>query len=57
MIRTEKLTTISKIFNMKSYSAVSSVVQRVATLRKKDKNIRKDIDAIIEKIYKSQLKI
>ena len=57
MIRTEKLTNISVMFNMRSYSAVSSVIQRVATLRKKDKNIRKDIDLIIKRLGKSQLKI
>lgn len=57
LLRTEKLTAISDMFNMQSYSAVSSVIQRVGALRKKDKNIRKDIDIIIKNISKGQLKI
>ncbi len=57
MMRTERLTTIYEMFNMNSYSAVSSVIQRVGALRKKDKNMRKDIDLLIEKLNKGQVKI
>jgi chromosomal replication initiation ATPase DnaA len=57
MIRTERLTTIAEMFNMNSYCAASTVIQRVGVLRKKDKKIRRDTDALIEKLCKSQLKI
>jgi putative transposase len=56
-IRNERLTTISGMFNMNTYSSVSSVIQRVGTLRGKNKKIRRDIDLIMKKLHKSQLKI
>ena len=56
-MRSEQLLKIAEIFNIKGYSTVSSTIQRVGDLRKKDKKIRTDIDSIIKKIYKSQMKI
>ncbi len=56
MVGTERVATIAEMFNMNSFSAVSTVIQRVGTLRKKDKTIRRDIDLLIERPNKSQLK-
>ncbi|MEA1966734.1 MAG: helix-turn-helix domain-containing protein [Thermodesulfobacteriota bacterium] len=56
-MRTDLLTVIAKRFNINCYSTVSTIVQRVGSLRKKDKNIQKEIDIIIKKLNKSQLKI
>jgi len=55
-MRSEQLLKIAEIFNIKGYSTVSSAIQRVGDLRKKDKKIRKEIDSIIKKIYKGQMK-
>ena len=49
-MRSKQLLKIAEIFNIKGYSTISSAIQRVGYLGKKDKEIRKDIDSII-KIY------
>ena len=56
-MRSERLLKIAEIFNIKGYSTVSNAIQRVRALRKKNKKICKEIDSIIKKIYKSQMKI
>jgi chromosomal replication initiation ATPase DnaA len=48
-MRSEQLLKIAAIFNIKGYSTVSSAIQRVGDLRKKDEKIRKEIDSIIKK--------
>ncbi len=53
----EKLTEISDKFNMNTYSAVSNIIQRVATLRKEDKKIEKEIELLTKKLIKGQVKI
>jgi putative transposase len=54
MLCAKKLTTIAELFHMNTYGAVSSVIQRVGLLRKKDKKIRKDLDSIVNIINKAQ---
>ncbi len=53
----EKLTEIADKFNMNTYSAVSNIIQRVATLRKEDKKIDKEIKLLTKKLIKGQVKI
>ena len=57
MMRNDKLTVIAESFNINCYSTVSTVIQRVGLLRKKDKIIQKEIELIIKRLNKSQMKI
>jgi len=56
-LRSERLITIANLFGINGYSTVSSVIQRVGDLRKKDKKIQKEIDSIIKNLNKGQIKI
>ena len=53
----KKLTTIAELFHMNTYGAVSSVIQKVGVMRKKDKKIKRDISFITDKINKAQIEI
>jgi len=53
-IRGENLNNIGELFNIKRYSTVSSIIQRVGSLRKKDKKFRRHIEIIENKLYKGQ---
>ena len=48
-MRSEQLLKIADIFNIRGYSTVSSIIQRVGDLRKKDTKIFKEIDFIMKK--------
>ena len=50
LICNEQLTLIAERFNINTYSAISSVVQRVENLRKKDKKVNREIEVLIEMI-------
>ncbi len=53
----EQLSLIADRFDMNTYSAISNVIQRVGVLRKKDKEMNTEIDILIKRIDKSQMKI
>lgn len=53
-IRGENLNNIGELFNIKRYSTVSSIIQRVGSLRKKDKKFRKHIEIIENRLHKGQ---
>jgi REP element-mobilizing transposase RayT len=53
----KKLTTIAELFHMNTYGAVSSVIQKIGVLKKKDKKIKRDINFITDKINKAQIEI
>ncbi len=51
----KKLTTIAGLFQLNTYGAVSSVIQRVGPLRKNNKETRNDISNIANKINKARI--
>jgi chromosomal replication initiator protein len=53
-IRGDSLNNIGRLFNVKSYSTVSSILQRVSKLKKHDKKIKKQIEKIQDSINKGQ---
>ena len=53
-IRGENLNNIGEIFNIKAYSTVSSILQRVARLEKYDRKFKKQIGKIQDSINKGQ---
>ena len=53
-IRGERLTDIGDRFHISAYSTVSSIIQRMAMLKKDDRTIRKKIEKIEEDITKGQ---
>ncbi len=53
----ERLTDIAEYFEMNTYSAVSNTINKVGVLKKKDKKVSKEIDQLIKKIGKGQMKI
>ena len=55
-MRSEQLLKIADIFNIRGYSTVSSIIQRIGDSRKKDTKIFKEIDFIMKKINKGQMK-
>ena len=55
-LRSEQLIAIADMFAINGYSTVSSVVQRVGDMRKRDNSIQQEIDEIIESLGKSQIK-
>ncbi len=57
MLCAKKLTTIAELFQMNTYGAVSSIIQKVGVLRKKDNKIMKDINTIKDRISKAQIEI
>ena len=50
----ENLNNIGEVFNIKAYSNVSSILQRVARLKKYDRKIKKRIGKIQDSINKGQ---
>jgi len=54
-IRGESLNNIGKLFNIKTYSTVSSIIQRVSRLKKCDRKIRKQLLSIQDNITKGQM--
>ena len=48
----ESLNNIGKLFNIKTYSTVSSIIQRVSRLKKSDRKIRKQLANIQDNINK-----
>jgi hypothetical protein len=56
-IRGEKLNKIGELFNIKTYSTVSSILRRVSSLKKYDKKIKKRIGKIQNSINKGQRQI
>lgn len=55
MLCAKKLEAIAELFDMNTYGAVSSVVQRVSKLRKSDKTIKNDLEEIKNKLIKAQI--
>ena len=53
-IRSENLNNIGELFNIKAYSTVSSIINRVSTLKKYDRKIKKQIERIQNSITKGQ---
>jgi chromosomal replication initiation ATPase DnaA len=53
-IRGEKLNKIGKLFNIKTYSTVSSILRRVSRLKKYDRKIKRQIGKIQDSINKGQ---
>ncbi len=53
-IRGENLNKIGELFNIKAYSTVSSILRRVAELKKRDRKIKKKIDKIQGSLSKGQ---
>ena len=53
-IRGKSLNDISEIFSIKAYSTVSSIIQRVSRLKKKDGKLKKQIEDIQDSIDKGQ---
>ena len=53
-IRGESLNTIGELFNIKAYSTVSGIINRMATLKKYDGNIKKQIERIQNSMTKGQ---
>ena len=53
-IRGESLNNIGKLFNIKAYSTVSSILRRVERLKKYDRKIKKRIGKIQDSINKGQ---
>ena len=53
-IQGENLNNIGKLFNIKAYSTVSSIIRRVSRLKKYDRKIRKQIGEIQASINKGQ---
>lgn len=52
--RGENLYSIGAMFDIRAYSTVSSIIRRVARLKKHDRKIRKQIEQIQARIYKGQ---
>ncbi len=57
LMRNDKLTIIAESFNINCCSTVSTIIQRVDLLRKKDKIVRKEIELIVKRLNKSQMEI
>ena len=53
-IRGESLNNIGKLFNIKAYSTVSSILRRVSKLKKYDRKIKSRIEKIQDSINKGQ---
>lgn len=53
-IRGESLINIGKLFNIKAYSTVSSILRRVSKLKKYDRKIKSRIEKIQDSIIKGQ---
>jgi len=53
-IRGENLNNIGELFNIKAYSTVSSILQRVSKLKKYDRKIKKRIGKIQDSINNGQ---
>ena len=53
-IRGKSLNDISEIFSIKAYSTVSSIIQRVSRLKKKDGKLKKQIEDIQDSINNGQ---
>jgi REP element-mobilizing transposase RayT len=53
-IRGESLNTIGELFNIKAYSTVSGIINRMAELKKHDGNINKQIERIQKNVTKGQ---
>ncbi|MBW2738394.1 MAG: transposase, partial [Deltaproteobacteria bacterium] len=53
-IRGENLNNIGELFNIKTYSTVSSIIRRVSRLEKHDRKIKKQIGKIQDSINKGQ---
>ena len=53
-IRGENLNNIGKLFNIKAYSTVSSILRRVSRLKKYDRKIKRQIGKIQDSINKGQ---
>jgi len=53
-IRGENLNNISELFNIKTYSTVSSILRRISMLKKYDRKIKKHIEKIQDSINKGQ---
>jgi putative transposase len=53
-IRGENLNNIGKLFNIKAYSTVSSILRRVSKLKKYDRKINRQIEKIQDRINKGQ---
>ena len=53
-IRGENLNNIGELFNIKAYSTVSSIIRRIARLKKYDRKIKKEIENIQDSISMGQ---
>ena len=53
-LRGDSLVEIGKIFQMKKYSSVSSIIERLKAQIAKDRNLRKRVQKLESKISKSQ---
>ena len=53
-IRGESLNNIGKLFNIKAYSTMSSILRRVSKLKKYDRKIKSRIEKIQDSINKGQ---
>jgi len=53
-IRGDNLNNIGELFNIKAYSTVSNIIQRISRLKKYDEKIKKQIEKIQDSINKGQ---
>ena len=53
-IRGDNLNNIGELFNIKTYSTVSSILRRVSRLKKYDRKIKRQIGKIQDSINKGQ---
>ena len=53
-IRDESLTDTGKLFEIKAYTTVSSIIRKVAMLKKEDGKIKKQIERLQNNINKGQ---
>jgi len=54
-IRGDNLNDIKSIFKINAYSTVSSIIQKVTKLKKSDRRLKQQIEAIKKNITKGQM--